>query len=306
MIAPKISTCCRHVSTLAALLALGSPALSAQVEYPLAFNAAHIHVASVDTATGPATITLSDLGVGPGDCLRIRTLGDFDFGPGGDEGNSSIGLFSSDATVLDETELNRVPGAIDAGDDWITSPTYYFSEDTDIPEDFRISGTEQEHVIVTVPVGATVLFVSVNDTLYSDNSDPDGDHRVELTKVGCWFDIGSALAGTAGEPHVDGSGLLLGGDPVNLDLTNGRANAATYLIIGLSEALVPLKGGVLAPSPDFVVSGFVTDGTGELHLTTDWPVGVPSDTPMVFQFWIVDPVGPHGAAASQGVECISP
>jgi hypothetical protein len=306
MIAPKTSTCRRHGLTLAALLTLGSPALTAQVEYPLEARAAHIHVASSDLATVPTVITLSDLGVGPGDCLRIRTLGDFDYGPGGDEGDSSIGLFSSDATLLDEALLHRVPGALDAGEDWMTSPTYYGSEITDIPEDFRISGVEQDEVIVTIPAGATVLFVSVHDTLFVDNSDPDGDYRVELTKVGCWFDIGSALAGTAGEPHVDGSGLLLGGDPVNLDLTNGRANAATYLILGLSEALIPFKGGVLAPSPDFVLSGFNTDAAGELHLTTDWPVGVPSDTPMVFQFWIVDPVGPHGAAASQGVECISP
>ncbi|MFT7462018.1 MAG: hypothetical protein ACI9EF_000354 [Pseudohongiellaceae bacterium] len=90
--------------TLAALLSCAAPPLFGQVELTLPPMAAHLHVASADTATAPLIVSLA-------------------------------------------------------------SPTFFGAEPTDIAEDFRISGTEQDEVLINVPVGANYLFVSMNDRL---------------------------------------------------------------------------------------------------------------------------------------------
>jgi len=121
-----------------------------------------------------------------------------------------------------------------------------------------------------------------------------------------WQDLGLALAGTGGEPVLEGSGPLLAGFPVALGTSGARANAAGTLFIGLSTLLAPLKGGTLVPSNDLLVTGLVTDGAGALTLATNWPAGVPSCTTIVFQLWIADPAGPQGFAATNGLSGTTP
>jgi hypothetical protein len=72
-----------------------------------------------------------------------------------------------------------VPDAIDAGDDFVSANTFFGSQPTDIPEDFMFV----DSVVVAVPPGATHLFVAPHDSLYNDNSDPDQDFAVKITKL---------------------------------------------------------------------------------------------------------------------------
>jgi hypothetical protein len=120
-------------------------------------------------------IELSTLGISVGDYLRLAQLGDFNNGPGGDIYKRMIGVFSSNDSLLDSSLLHRVPGAIDAGEDFVTSPTYVGNLPTDIPEDFWI-----DTVIVQVPDSALFLFVSTHDSWYWDNSDPDSDFAISI------------------------------------------------------------------------------------------------------------------------------
>ena len=69
---------------------------------------------------------------------------------------------------------------------------------------------------------------------------------------------------------------------------------------------VPFKGGVLVPKVDLLIMGLATDGTGELVLGSTWPTGIPPATTMYFQHWIVDPAGPKGLSASNGLAGTTP
>jgi hypothetical protein len=117
-----------------------------------------------------------------------------------------------------------------------------------------------------------------------------------------WEDLGFALAGTAGPPRLRGEGTLAAGTPGALKLDRARPLAPTWLISGLDPALVPFKGGTLVPDNSLPPLLAATDAAGTLELGwASWPAGVPACREIFFQAWIVDPAGPKGAAASNGL-----
>jgi len=118
-------------------------------------------------------------------------------------------------------------------------------------------------------------------------------------KMPLWLDVGHGLAGTLGTPLLQGSGVPIVGNSIALSLTRARPNAQTALAIGFTTLSLPLKGGIIVPAPDILWTGLVTDGLGELTLTANWPVPLPTGLRLSFQHWIVDPVGPSGFAASR-------
>ena len=123
--------------------------------------------------------------------------------------------------------------------------------------------------------------------------------------LGTWTDLGKALAGAAGEPVLVGGGPLLGGCAVDFILTDAASAAPVLFVAGLSSLGLPLKGGVLVPSPDVLV-GLVTNGNGVLVLTETWPEHLPPGASWIFQAWIADAGGPSGWAASNGLSATTP
>ncbi|NBC32837.1 MAG: beta-propeller fold lactonase family protein [Alphaproteobacteria bacterium] len=146
---------------------------------PLSPNATFLRVADADNgAEGPLVLDLAEIGYTAGDVLRLSTLGDFARSASfSDDADTLVGLFSTTDTLLDGGERARVPGAIDAGEDVESSPTFFGSLETDIPEDFEITG---DGVDVAVPAGASYLFVGVLDNLLEDNLDADDDLGLAL------------------------------------------------------------------------------------------------------------------------------
>ena len=63
---------------------------------------------------------------------------------------------------------------------------------------------------------------------------------------------------------------------------------------------------VLVPDPSIVVLGLVTDAVGNLVLTVPWPSTMAPGAILYFQYWVVDPNGPQGLAASNGLAAIPP
>lgn len=127
---------------------------------------------------------------------------------------------------------------------------------------------------------------------------------VRLTAAGSsgpWADMGQALVGSHGLPHMQGAGELVGGQTVELFLDSALEDAALTLVLGLGELSVPFKGGVLVPDPDVVVSGLLTDGSGAWSLAASWPVGLPGGADVYVQAWIQDPSGAAGFAASNAL-----
>ncbi len=121
-----------------------------------------------------------------------------------------------------------------------------------------------------------------------------------------WTNLGSALAGTDGEPELIGKGPLVSSGTVTFTLAHARPAAAVFLVAGLSAVNVPFKGGTLVPSPDVVVFGLFTDAFGALSLPAALPPGLPPGLTLFLQDWIADPLGPQGWAASPAISASAP
>lgn len=120
-----------------------------------------------------------------------------------------------------------------------------------------------------------------------------------------WFDLGHGLAGVHGIPTLTGTGTLQPGSPTSLELADARENALAGFILGLSQQLAPFKGGILVPSPDFVIT-LPTSASGGFLIQTNWPPSLPSGFSLYFQFWVTDAAGPVGFAASNALRATTP
>ncbi len=141
-----------------------------------------------DDALDSIPLELAGFGASPQDVLYIQRLGGFSFRSTLPDNSSSdtIGIFSSTPTLRSPRFTSRVEDAIDAGVDFDSLPTFFDGIGTNIAEDFLIAGTspdEPDGVLITVPEGATHLFVAAHDSLYRDNVDSNSDYKVLITVV---------------------------------------------------------------------------------------------------------------------------
>jgi len=144
-----------------------------------------------DIADDSPAIDLSLYNINPGDSIRLERLGDFRLNAGLPEFDGMIGVFSSSnsisgipSPIVTPLDPNRVGGALEAGVDFVTEPTQWFLNPTDISEDFLIGGNftnfngnvwAHDEITITVPTAAQYLFVAAFDNRYLDNSDDDFD-----------------------------------------------------------------------------------------------------------------------------------
>jgi hypothetical protein len=261
-----------------------------------------------DPAPNPAALALSALGLAPGNVVRIRRLGEFDNGPGTETFGTTIALFSTSSTLLAETNLARVPGALEAGCDWITSPTWSGSLPTDIPEDFVVAigagaTATQDEVVVEIPTNSTHVFVGPNDSLYWDNTDPDGDYGVEFTVLAptAWSFLGGGVGGVNGVPSVLPSGELSCGSSIAFAIARAPANVPVFTAIGVSRVDFPIFGGVLVPLPEVVVGLGSTDASGAANLAIRIPITIAPATQVYFQHLMPDPSAAAGVGMTSGV-----
>jgi sugar lactone lactonase YvrE len=230
----------------------------------------------IDSAGDTTPIDLSALGIGAGDTVRLTRVGDFVGVSGGpDNSTAQAAVFSSSATLLSQTVVNRVQDAIDAGTDYATAPTFPNNLPTDIAEDFFVPGTGVE---LTVPSGATQLFVAVPDNLYGDNSDPDNDYGVDVVLIPSnriyWTDNDD---GKIRRANVDGSNVE--------ELVTGLTNP-----LGISLDVV---GGKMywTDNMDDTVSRADLDGSNVEVLVSsglDNPFGIEVDVANAKVYWADD------------------
>ena len=130
-----------------------------------------------DGALNAQPILLADYNIVPGDSLKFDVIGDF-FN-GNNPRSRVIAVFSSSETLLNGSETQRVPGALEAGEDFVTIDTHGCGgETTDIPEDFYCTPT----VSISVPTGATHLFICARDSYYEDNTDGDDNFGLNISR----------------------------------------------------------------------------------------------------------------------------
>jgi hypothetical protein len=127
--------------------------------------------------SAPTIIKLSDLGAVPGNTLKVARVGTYNDRTELRDGNLTkvAAVFSSTNEITSDKNLNRIPGAIDAGTN-VTTGEYFeciifpicFTIETDIAQDFAVTSGPT----VTIPAGAQYLIVApIPDSLsWTDNS----------------------------------------------------------------------------------------------------------------------------------------
>jgi len=138
------------------------------------------------------------------------------------------------------------------------------------------------------------------------NSSSGADRPFSIgTPPGPWTDLGNSLPGTNGAPALDATGSLVQGTTFMLHLTSARAQAPAFLGAGFSAVNRPFHGGVLVPKPQKVVSRTVS-AAGTVDITASVPAKLTTGRKLFVQFWIQDPNGPAGWAASNALKGTAP
>jgi hypothetical protein len=139
----------------------------------------------------PLIVDLAAAGFKPGDTILINGRSKIYYAADSDRSlfhsgpNTLWGVFSSSSTILWQSQdgeigpLNRVPGAISAGEPFESTPTYNDGHSTDIPEDFYVNASAPIGTSVKIPPGAAYLIFSGSSSKFTDN---DGWTKVTIEK----------------------------------------------------------------------------------------------------------------------------
>ena len=114
------------------------------------------------------------------------------------------------------------------------------------------------------------------------------------------LDLGHQLKHGSGWSILIASGSFAGGDPFAFDLYRVAVFKPVFAVVGFSVLEAPFKGGTMLPTPQIVVGPMPSSGE-ELHITGNWPPGMPSGSTIVAQFWFLASGTVAGYAASSGV-----
>jgi Tol biopolymer transport system component len=120
-----------------------------------------------------------------------------------------------------------------------------------------------------------------------------------------WTDLGGGLAGGQGVPVLDADGPLTSPSSLHVALGNYAPGGGAVLVIGLSAANLPLKGGTLVPAPMSLLS-IPALPPHHLVLTGHVAPGLPAGVQLHLQYWLPDPAGPQGFAASNAMRGTTP
>ena len=165
-----------HLKMVLVVLAFFGNEAVAQVEtfFKVDPRGMYLQPFSFDNPSPASSLDLASNGIGAGDILDIKNVGDFDaFSPGtpggGDKFTGAIGVFfAGTVPVLPGTgsTANFTNTATPCGDSLYSS---------DIPQDFDVP---PNWVRLVVPAGATSLKFATRDCYVSDNSDANDNFGI--------------------------------------------------------------------------------------------------------------------------------
>ena len=99
--------------------------------------------------------------------------------------------------------------------------------------------------------------------------------QVNAEPVGPWTDLGFALPGVSGAPHLSGTGTLESGSSGFIQLSSAATSAPAVLFVSTSSTPSLFKGGTLLTVPVLVTLPVPTDFLGEAVLSwTAWPAAL--------------------------------
>ncbi|MHC4845099.1 MAG: cupredoxin domain-containing protein [Planctomycetota bacterium] len=116
-----------------------------------------------------------------------------------------------------------------------------------------------------------------------------------------WTNLGSGLAGTAGEPLFWGEGPLSSGSANTLHVEDANPSSPAALFAGFVQGAAPFKGGTLVPVPWILQLGLSTSGAGSITLPFVMPPGL-TGIDLYMQVGVQDPGAPAGIALTNALE----
>ncbi len=118
--------------------------------------------------------------------------------------------------------------------------------------------------------------------------------------------LDDGVAGACGVPLLTGEGLMTAGTNVNMHMRHLPASRVVFLVASLTQANLPVFGGILVPRLDFVSAGFASS-SGDLSLTVlTVPAGIAPGTTLFTQAFTFDPVAVFGIAGTNAVVGVTP
>ena len=118
-----------------------------------------------------------------------------------------------------------------------------------------------------------------------------------------WKVLGGGAIGATDVPNLAGQGALTVGSPARLSVRGAAVSAPASIIVGLSAANLPFKGGTLVPMPTLIVP-LLTSSQGSLDLPFTW-VNAPAGIDLFVQVWIKDTGAPTGYSATNALRMTS-
>jgi uncharacterized membrane protein len=249
-----------------------------------------------------------------------------------EDGSTSVGTYRTDGNLYDAFVRDQVSGVMTILG---TVHSNWSAQATDISEDgntivgFDHNGLAREAWVWTSTDGMislndrlTALGVTGVGPLYVCRAISDdgtvivgGGEDGGLFGIGGfildlsddpWTDLGGGTVGINGQPQLSGSGTLVGGSTATLVLTD--APASTPMLAWMSFASTPQNhfGGTVHATPFSNQFLLGSSSFGTLELSTTWPVGVPADTEVWFQFILSDPSVIPGLTLSNGLKATTP
>ncbi len=145
----------------------------------------------------------------------------------------------------------------------------------------------KDGVGLAIAVAEGIAYLGARGAPYIDDWGPAEDvvYTLDLDCTSPWSVIGAAPLDLS-TPRLAGWGRPAPGWPVSLRQYDiGGDDLTTVLIGGFSRVDMPFLGGILYPSPDVLVTGFVSGSFGDLLVEVSWPPGL-TDVELVFQSWV--------------------
>ncbi len=170
--------------------------------------------------------------------------------------------------------------------------------------EYAATGTDQEGVALqhgSPTAAATIWFAQDTGEVTRYEGYP-----VTPCPPGTWTDLGGGTTGSAGAPHLAGSGPLQGGWSFALDLASAPPGAPMLAALSFASNPIAAFGGTFHALP--IASQFIlaADGGGGFHIASTWPAGVPSGTTFWFQFIVKDTAHTPQLTLSNGLRATAP
>jgi plastocyanin len=116
-----------------------------------------------------------------------------------------------------------------------------------------------------------------------------------------WTNLGSGLAGAAGEPLFWGEGPLSSGSTNTLYVQDADPSSPAALFVGFVQGAATFKGGTLVPVPWILQLGLATSGSGTITLPFLMPPGL-TGIDLYMQVGVQDAGAPVGVALTNALE----